>query len=317
MHRTASRPFEPQHRKLLQQTASKHEHNAKSDASSPDKRATTCNKGELFDSIVLKKFCWQGDLNLKTKCKYFDATKETIQDILRRALLKDGFSSIVQEDIACFVNELHKKWPETGRHFKPMELKCNVLRRVASECKDVLRRCANTNFVAHLMHKHSEIVICIEMALCGTDYVLPAFLLGFKTPMHHVLAGVFLIDFEMLDCMAKAFDLFKARDPYAAITKFWIVEHSEAEINALSSMFPDSRPLLCNFHRAISWSEWQPTTSSDARDISFVKEMLQKVTCSKSDDERRSVLGNAGTISPLAKKQKAAKLCISKVAVGR
>lgn len=246
-------------------------------------------KGNCLTYCV-KEVLLAGDLNLKTKCKYFDATKETIQDILRRALLKDEFSSIVQEDIACFVNELHEKWPETGRHFKPMELKCNVLRTVASECKDVLRRCANTNFVAHLMHKHSEIVICIEMALCGTDYVLPAFLLGFKTPMHHALAGVFLIDFEMLDCMAKAFDLFKARDPYAAITKFWIVEHSEAEINALSSMFPDSRPLLCNFHRAISWSEWQPTTSSDARDISFIKEMLQKVTCSKSDDERRSVL---------------------------
>ncbi|KAL1425239.1 hypothetical protein MTO96_019390 [Rhipicephalus appendiculatus] len=271
-----------------------------------------------------------GDPNLITKCEDFHATKRTIKDLVRRALLKDGFSSLMQEDIACFVNELQEKGLETSNRSrtyqlgdvqreseqKPTELDCSVLDTIASECKDALLLCAHGDFMAHLMHKHSEIVICIEVALCGTDYALPVFLLCFKTPRYHAMVCAFLIHFEMVDCMAEAFDLFKARDPNTALTKFWIVEHSEVEISALSSVFPSSRPLLCDFHRHESWSEWQPAALRDAEDISVVKEMLQKIACSKNDDERRSVVEMLGTISPLAKKQEAAGICISKVAVG-
>lgn len=259
---------------------------------------------ENYLTYYVKEVLFAGDPSLITKCEDFHATKRTIKDLIRRALLKDGFSSLVQEDIASFVNELHEKVPETSHRFhtyqqrdvqresdqQSTELDCNVLETIASECRDSLLLCAHVDFVTNLMHKHSEIVICIEVALRGTGYALPVFLLCFKTPRYHAMVGTFLVHFEMADCMAEALDLFKARDLNTAVTKFWIVEHSEAEISALSSVFPGSRPLLCDFHRHESWSEWQPKALSDTGDVRFVKEMLQKVACSKNDDERRSAV---------------------------
>ncbi|KAH6925019.1 hypothetical protein HPB50_027171 [Hyalomma asiaticum] len=130
----------------------------------------------------------------------------------------------------------------------------------------------------------------MEAACGGTNYALPVFLICFKTPSFHAVVGAFVIHFETANCMEEALHLFKAGDPDTAGTKFWIVGHSRAETSALSSTFPGSRPLLCNFHREQAWSKWHSETESDVRDVSFVKEMLQQVALSRNEYECRSAV---------------------------
>ena len=37
---------------------------------------------------------------------------------------------------------------------------------------------------------------------------------------------------------------------------YFMIDYSEAELNAISSVFPNSQVYLCDFHREQAWSRW-------------------------------------------------------------
>lgn len=232
------------------------------------------------------------------------ATKQCISDHIQRALRKDGFSSLKRKGIAKCVEELNEKVPMTSPLFftyeqrtrrelqsddehQTVQLDCDVLAAVASECKAALLRCTHTDFVKNLMLKYCDIVLCMEAAYGGTDYALPVFLIYFKTPSCHAVVGAFVVHFEMANCMEEMLDLFKASDSDSVSTKFWVIEHSRADIEALCCTFPRSHPLLCNFHREQAWRGWRSKEASILSNVSLVKKMLQRVAHSKNDEERK------------------------------
>lgn len=255
-------------------------------------------------TYYIKEVLFAGNSSSVTKCKDFYATKRNIKDLIQRALSRDGFSSVQPEGITYYVKELHEKVADGRCRFhayekrdlrkegeeETEELDCDVLEAVARECRDALLLCAHADFMTNLMLSHCEIVVCMEAACGGTNYALPVFLICFRTPSFHAVVGTFVIHFETANCVEEALHLFKAGDPDTAGTKFWLVGHSRAETGALSSAFPGSRPLLCNFHREQAWSKWHSETESDVRDVSFVKEMLQQVAHSRNEYECRSAV---------------------------
>ncbi|XP_065307530.2 uncharacterized protein [Dermacentor albipictus] len=242
------------------------------------------------------------------------ATKRSINDHIQRALRKEGFSSVEQKGITRCVEELNEKSPMTSPLFftyeqrrrrelqrrrielqsdserQAVQLDCDVLATVASECKTALLHCAHTNFMKNLMLKYFEVVVCMEAVYDRTNYALPVFLICFKTPSSYAVVGAFVIHFEMADCIEEMLDLLKASDSDTVSTKFWVVKHSQADIRAFSSSFPRSHPLLCNFHREQAWSGWRSEEASIASNISLVKKMLQEVACSKNEDGRKLVV---------------------------
>ncbi|KAG0430436.1 hypothetical protein HPB47_022706 [Ixodes persulcatus] len=161
---------------------------------------------------------------------------------------------------------------------------CDVLESVARECDKTLLLCIQTEFMKGLMLKYSDDVVCLDATYKTTDYSLPLFLIVVKTASCYAVVGAFIVQFETAEFIEEALNIFKTWNPELS-PKFWMVDYSQAEINALSAAFPSSRPVLCDFHREQAWQRWLSKKENEVGDVSAVKKMLRQVACSTNEDE--------------------------------
>ncbi|KAG0430966.1 hypothetical protein HPB47_022216 [Ixodes persulcatus] len=203
-------------------------------------------------------------------CREFYPTKTDIKNHIQRALRKDRFSAVDQENVIMYVEQLKKKTPTTSCFFRAYQSKspednsrnqdqlqagspdCDVLESVARECDKTLLLCIQTEFMKGLMLKYSDDVVCLDATYKTTDYSLPLFLIVVKTASCYAVVGTFIVQFETAEFIEEAINIFKTWNPELS-PKFWMVDYSQAEINALSAAFPSSRPVLCDFHREQAW----------------------------------------------------------------
>ncbi|CAN7937965.1 unnamed protein product [Ixodes hexagonus] len=140
-----------------------------------------------------------------------------------------------------------------------------------------------------LMLKYSDDVVCLDATYKTTDYSLPLFLIVVKTASCYAVVGAFIVQFETAEFIEEALNIFKTWNPELS-PKFWMVDYSQAEINALSAAFPSGRPVLCDFHREQAWQRWLSKKENEVGDVSTVKKMLRQVACSTNEDELRIAL---------------------------
>lgn len=235
-------------------------------------------------------------------CRDFYPTKADIKNHIQKALRKDRFSSLDQENVAVYLEQMNEKAPGTrcffrAYHVKSLEndpdgqkepqaelLDCDALETVAQECEQTLLLCIQTEFMKELMLKYSDVVVCLDATYKTTDYALPLFLIVVKTSSCYAVAGAFIVQFETALCIEEALNIFKAWNPTLS-PKFWMVDYSQAEISALSAAFPNSRPVLCDFHREQAWHRWLSKKENEVQDVDDVNKMLRQVAASTNEDD--------------------------------
>lgn len=155
---------------------------------------------------------------------------------------------------------------------------------MAQECEQTLLLCIQTEFMKELMLKYSDVVVCLDATYKTTDYALPLFLIVVKTSSCYAVAGAFIVQFETALSIEEALNIFKAWNPTLS-PKFWMVDYSQAEISALSAAFPNSRPVLCDFHREQAWHRWLSKKENEVQDVDDVNKMLRQVAASTNEDD--------------------------------
>ncbi|KAL1441858.1 hypothetical protein MTO96_008247 [Rhipicephalus appendiculatus] len=106
----------------------------------------------------------------------------------------------------------------------------------------------------------------------------------FQTEHYVKPKGAFIVQFETAHCIEEALNIFKAWNPTLS-PKFWMVDYSQAEISALSDAFPNSRPVLCDFHREQAWHRCLSKKDNEVQDVDDVKKMLRQVAASMNEDD--------------------------------
>lgn len=77
-----------------------------------------------------------------------------------------------------------------------------------------------------------------------------------------MVAGVFVVQFETAACISEALSVFKTwNEDYSP--EYWMVDFCQAEISAISDVFPGSEVMLCNFHREQAWERWAKRKEND------------------------------------------------------
>ncbi|XP_070394561.1 uncharacterized protein [Dermacentor albipictus] len=231
------------------------------------KTVESCLRFFVRDVLFSNKLC------PPTTCRDFYPTKTDIKNHIQKTLRKDRYSSIDQENVAMYLEQMIEKAPGTRCLFRPYHVKsmehhsegqeepldelpyCDALETVAQKCEQTLLLCIQTEFMRELMLKYSDDVVCLDATYKTTDYALPLFLIVVKTASSYAIAGAFMVQFETADSIEEALNTFKAWNPTLS-PKFWMVDYSQAEISALSAAFPNSRPVLCDFHREQAWQRW-------------------------------------------------------------
>lgn len=112
-----------------------------------------------------------------------------------------------------------------------------------------------TAFMKMAMEKYSGDVVCLDATNKTTDYSLPLFFLVVKTPTGYKIVGVFIVQFETSECISAALKIFRSWCP-SFNPEYWMINYSQAEMNAINSTFPRGKIALCDFHREQAWDRW-------------------------------------------------------------
>jgi hypothetical protein len=106
-----------------------------------------------------------------------------------------------------------------------------------------------SKFMQYLMEKYGSTITCIDATYKTNSYSLPLFtLVTIDNSRQSRLMGYFIVQNEETDTIRQALIKFKDVNP-AWNPKCVMLDKSAAEIAAVSSVFPQTKVLLCDFHR--------------------------------------------------------------------
>ena len=88
-----------------------------------------------------------------------------------------------------------------------------------------------------------------------TKYAIPLFFVCVHTNVGYKVVAEFLCQNEDNECIAEALNIIKSWNPTWK-PKYFMVDYSMAEINAIESEFPDVAVYICDFHREQAWQRW-------------------------------------------------------------
>lgn len=97
--------------------------------------------------------------------------------------------------------------------------------------------------------------VLIDATYKTTKYALPLFLLVVRTNVSYVPIAEFIVEAERTENIFKALQIIKSWnqswDP-----KYFMLDYSQQEYQAVHDLFPDAAKYLCTFHVVQAWLGW-------------------------------------------------------------
>lgn len=227
-------------------------------------------------------------------CRAFFPTEVDIRNHVQAALRRDRFSSLDQENAASLIDKCRKEEPGSKFFYRPYHKKNvgssyrqstdDVQEELQQECEETLLFCYQSPFMKAMMEKYGRSVSCLDATNKTTSYALPLFLIVVKTPHGYLTVGAFVTQFETGTCISEALKVFREWNPDFS-PEYWMIDYSQAEINALNECFPESKVVLCDFHREQAWDRWLKRTDSCVQSKDAVLTCLRKIANSSSEEE--------------------------------
>ncbi|CAN8002882.1 unnamed protein product, partial [Ixodes hexagonus] len=160
----------------------------------------------------------------------------------------------------------------------------DVQQLLEKECQDTLLFCYQSKFMRDIMAKYGGYVACMDATNKTTDYALLLSLVVVKTPCGYVTVGVFIVQFETQTCISEALSVLRKWCPNFQ-PQYWMADYCHAEINALHETFPESKVVLCDFHREQAWDRWMRKEENCVQAKEVLLHLLRKIANSTSEEE--------------------------------
>ncbi|XP_065920362.1 uncharacterized protein [Dysidea avara] len=106
-----------------------------------------------------------------------------------------------------------------------------------------------------LLIKYSNTMTLLDATYKTTKYTLPLFLLCVRTNNGYIPVAEFIVDRETGTSIAEALHIIAGWNNEWKPPCF-MVDYSEAELNAILAVFPSADVYLCEFHREQAWTRW-------------------------------------------------------------
>ena len=87
------------------------------------------------------------------------------------------------------------------------------------------------------------------------NYNVPLFFLCVKTNVNYTVVAEFILQSENTDQIFEALSIIKSWTPNWD-PKFFITDYSDAEMSAISRLFPNTQLYMCEFHREQAWERY-------------------------------------------------------------
>ncbi|CAN7949768.1 unnamed protein product, partial [Ixodes hexagonus] len=255
--------------------------------SHPCKKLITCVHYYVHDVL------FAGKDKPNDSCRAFFPTNADVRNHIQAALKKDRFSSLDQTNAQVLIEKYKTEQPDSTFFYRPYQTRNekdsdddidDVQQLLEKECQDTLLFCYQSKFMRDIMAKYGGYVACMDATNKTTDYALPLFLVVVKTPCGYVTVGVFIVQFETQTCISEALSVLRKWCPNFQ-PQYWMVDYCHAEINALHETFPESKVVLCDFHREQAWDRWMRKKENCVQEKEVVLHLLRKIANSTSEEE--------------------------------
>ena len=111
---------------------------------------------------------------------------------------------------------------------------------------------------AHKVHPVGQVATIghfIHFMDATTKYAIPLIFVCVHTNVGYKIVAKSLYQNEDNECIAEALNIIKSWNPTWK-PKYFMIDYSMAEINAIESEFPDVAVYICDFHREQAWQRW-------------------------------------------------------------
>ena len=103
-----------------------------------------------------------------------------------------------------------------------------------------------------LLLRYGSDLVLMDVTYKTTKYAIPLFFICVHTNVGYKVVAEFLCQNEDKECIAEALNIIKSWNPTWR-PKYFMVDYSTVEINAVESVFEDVAVYICDFHREQAW----------------------------------------------------------------
>ena len=108
----------------------------------------------------------------------------------------------------------------------------------------------------HIMGLYSQTIIGMDAIYKTNNHGYPFFLVSVETNHGHFYpVAMAVVEDEAGETVAEALQQLRLMNP-GWQPQYVIMDKSDAELNAVSEVFPNTTPPLCDFHRLQAWWRW-------------------------------------------------------------
>ncbi|XP_067929247.1 uncharacterized protein [Watersipora subatra] len=136
-----------------------------------------------------------------------------------------------------------------------------------------------------LLYKYGNEICLLDATHKTTRYGIPLFFIVVKANVNYQIIASFVVLEETEEAIKEAIAVVKSWNQ-SWQPKSWMVDCCAAEISAVSTTFPDSTILVCDFHRLQAWNRWLVKgTNNINKDVQKnLKKLLGEVAKSQTEE---------------------------------
>ena len=159
-------------------------------------------------------------------------------------------SKLDQENLNLKIRAWQKDHPQSNYYFRPYEPEsCN------EDFSQTLLYVHQEPWQQELLKRYGNLISLMDATYKTTKYELALFFLAVKTNVGYSVVGEFIVQSETTEQITEALEILSSWNPEWN-PKFFMTDYSEAEIGAITSVFPLCQTYLCDFHREQAWERW-------------------------------------------------------------
>ena len=192
-------------------------------------------------------------------------------------------SKLDQENLNLKIQKWKKASPNSSFYFRPYTESTNDSDTEQNEFDNTLIYVHQESWQQELMVKYGNTISLMDATYKTTKHELALFFVAVKTNVGYTAVADYVLQSETAEQISEALHILSSWSPLWQPPHF-MVDYSEAEIEAIQRTFPACKIYLCDFHREQAWERWVKDKKHglSSEDGSILLDLLRDVAQSPS-----------------------------------
>jgi hypothetical protein len=214
----------------------------------------------------------------KSNRRYYPS-RQDLRNHIAKAISVNKYSCDDQESLRAKVDEWKKASPNSNYFLRTRD-------EVAGNKETKFLFVHQEEWQRKLLGRYGGDLVLMDATYKTTKYAIPLFFVCVHGNTGYTVVGEFMCQNEDSLSIEEALGILKAWNP-SWNPKYFMVDYSLAEIDAIEKSFPDVSVYICDFHRIQAWQRWSKAGKNGLShdDQKEFLRLMQKLAYAKSGNQ--------------------------------